>query len=137
MTDAKHQTFRTLTALLRAIQTAVEKTGPSSPVMQLTEDDQRPGLRDHLRSVAALATVLVRNHEVVAVATNVSDDNWDHGECSNLAYFVTLNPRRCKTSSDPTDTMTYNGSGPFPIISQANSSDISDLGLMSYLKQTW
>jgi hypothetical protein len=35
---------------------------------------------DHLRSLGAISTLLVQNHKVTAVATNISDRSWNEKE---------------------------------------------------------
>ena len=131
----KSTLFRTIVTLLTRIPDVKYKLVQH---LELNDSEvQSAADRTQLRILGALALVLVRDHEVVAVATN---NDWKNG----VHFWIAANPREraTLTTSDPTDALTYGGDGELQFMSVNSESETSldpfDLhNPFPYLQRTW
>jgi hypothetical protein len=135
----KHTTFRSEMALLTALSNVLgdelRKVDPLGP-------ESTPN-RDHLRSLGAMSTLLVRNHEVTAVATNISDRSWnekqvevDESGVRTIKYFATANPRSSGSRAIEDDTLTYRGDNPTKFVFDPGCA-LSVEDPLPYLQKSW
>jgi hypothetical protein len=128
----KHMAFRTVITLLEVVLNALKA---ENSAIRLTENLPSNGIRrEHARALGSLATVLVRNHEIVAVATSTSDVSWDRGKPGEApTYIVAVNPRTSTRKTNDEDALTYRGET--TVLYPPCDIDVHDP--ISYLKMTW
>jgi hypothetical protein len=156
-----HATFRTLTTLLGHLQqqppaatsstaVATSSTAPATsssskyklkPIVQVTGSRQQlqDGEREQLRCGTALATLLVRMHEVVAIASSadlsVREPEGSTFTATTPTFFATVNPRMVKSRSDTSDAQTFKGTSPCFIHPEPTGIDPRDP--LPYVRETW
>jgi hypothetical protein len=131
--------FRTITTILHALQTSpIDGAKPTS--LQVTNDNsaQKIARRRELRILDAIATLLVRDNEIVAVVSKrgalgdvevVACDNSDPGH----DYIATPNPRRPPAIPRPDDVSTYASDCGDPVIVKPPTVNISIYDPLRYV----
>ena len=146
-----HQNFRTMLAVHAGLQSTLQlsasmKSNPdiSSEILWTSVGSSigpllSPGRLDQLRSQNRLATLLVRDHEITAVTTNISDTFWMEIRQSqgNTVFpkiiYVTANPRLSKIYDD---ILAYDGPEPFKIIRDPEC-EIDINSPYEWLRENW
>jgi hypothetical protein len=111
------------------------------PIVQVTGSRQQlqDGEREQLRCGTALATLLVRMHEVVAIASSadlsVREPEGSTFTATTPTFFATVNPRMVKSRSDTSDAQTFKGEGPCFIRPEPTGIDPRDP--LPYVRETW
>jgi hypothetical protein len=149
-----HQNFRTMLTVHAALRSILQlsasfgsgqnisSAGPQSAIGGGIEHLLCPGELDQLRSHNRLATLTIREHEVGAVTTNISDATWEamrnRGDTTPDSYppitiYFTANPRKSKI---PDDILAYDGPESYKIIEDPEC-DIDILSPFDWLRETW
>jgi hypothetical protein len=137
--------FRTITTMLNVLQDGPTSHKPAAYLRNTGHSKAR-----ELRTLNAIATLLVRQHEVVSVVSMAelngvdcatvavcNQDTWFDGDtyvAQSRDYIVITNPR--KDGKVPNDSLNYSGKVPRIIAPQAPVQINLDNPL-SYVRETW
>jgi hypothetical protein len=95
-----------------------------------------------LRCLGWMARIFVREHEIVALGTNITDEAWEAYSTSGtisepVIFYMTTNPRRPLTQPKG-DILAYTGEEPhFIIVSDGTTSNIDTANPIPYICETW
>jgi hypothetical protein len=151
-------TFRAITEILHALGKSSLNIQPRA--MHVTDHSETPHSkteRNSLRALVALATLLVRNNEVAAVATKngpvgpsnktrleiiaCGQDEDDDIESLSRSYTVSTNPRTTGTDLDPTsnthDALTFGDRMIPTVITPEAGPTLTLVDPLPYVIATW
>jgi hypothetical protein len=136
MTEENRLTLRTVTTVIQILREALD-SATGSTTLQLTEVAQPPEIRAVVRSLGALSTLLVRNHEVAAIVMDDSNKN-TNPKLGVVKLFATVNPRRpSPPETNDSDAMTFQDDCKGPTIIHPPESNIDPDDPIPYLRETW